>query len=211
MIGIMHFETFLLAGIVLNLTPGNDTVFILTKSIGQGKRAGIISALGIGTGSIVHTILAALGLSIIIAKSFFIFNIIKYAGAAYLFYLGYKMLKDAIRLTNGYLLLNKQEDNWKIYRSAVFANILNPKVALFFLAFLPQFIDPTLQNTIVPFLILGATFITTGTLWGLILATFASRIVIKLKNNKNALSYINKICGLTIIGLGVKVAMTSPR
>ena len=94
MTGIIHFETFLLTGILLNLTPGNDTFFILTKSLGQGKKAGIISALGIGTGSIVHTILAAFGLSVIIAKSILVFNIIKYAGAAYLLYIGYKMLTD---------------------------------------------------------------------------------------------------------------------
>jgi len=77
MTGIIHFETFLLAGIVLNLTPGNDTIFILTKSIGQGKKAGIISTLGIGSGSIVHTLLAAFGLSIIIAKSLLLFMIIR--------------------------------------------------------------------------------------------------------------------------------------
>lgn len=89
MTGIIHFETFLLTGILLNLTPGNDTIFILTKSIGQSKKAGIISALGIGTGSFIHTILAAFGLSIIIAKSILLFNIIKYVGAIYLLYIGF--------------------------------------------------------------------------------------------------------------------------
>lgn len=88
MTGIIHFTTFLMTGILLNLTPGNDTIFILSKSIGQGKKAGIMSALGIGTGSVIHTVLAALGLSIIIAKSILLFNIIKYAGAAYLLYMG---------------------------------------------------------------------------------------------------------------------------
>lgn len=88
MTGIIHFETFLLTGILLNLTPGNDTIFILTKSIGQGRKAGIVSALGIGTGNIVHTVLAAFGLSLIIAKSIFLFNTIKFIGAGYLIYLG---------------------------------------------------------------------------------------------------------------------------
>jgi threonine/homoserine/homoserine lactone efflux protein len=94
MTGIIHFETFLITGILLNITPGNDTIFILTRSIGQGKKAGIISVFGIGTGSIVHTILAAFGLSIIVAKSLLLFNIIKYTGAAYLIYIGYKMLTN---------------------------------------------------------------------------------------------------------------------
>jgi len=208
MTGIIHFETFLLTGILLNLTPGNDTIFILTKSIGQGRKAGIISALGIGTGSIVHTTLAAFGLSLIIAKSILLFNIIKYAGAAYLLYSGYKMLTDKSQLNTNEIEMNKSVDYWKIYRDGIFINILNPKVALFFIAFLPQFIDPTLKNTILPFLTLGTTFITTGTIWCLILATFASAIFSKLKNNKKASTYINKICGLTLIGLGIKVALT---
>ena len=208
MTGIIHFETFLLTGILLNLTPGNDTLFILTKSLGQGKKAGIISALGIGTGSIVHTILAAFGLSVIIAKSILVFNIIKYAGAAYLLYIGYKMLTDKRELNTGDVTVRKSVDYLKIYRTAIITNILNPKVALFFIAFLPQFIDPTLNNTIIPFLILGITFITTGMIWCLILATFASAIFIRLKHNKKVSGYISKICGLTLIVLGVKVALT---
>lgn len=209
MTGIIHFETFLLTGILLNLTPGNDTIFILTKSIGQGKKAGIISALGIGTGSIVHTILAAFGLSVIIAKSILVFNIIKYAGAAYLLYIGYKMLTDKSELNTGDVTESKSVDYLKIYRAAIITNVLNPKVALFFIAFLPQFIDPTLNNTIIPFLILGITFITTGMIWCLILATFASAIFVRLKHNKKVSGYISKICGLTLIAPGVKVALTN--
>ena len=208
MTGIIHFETFLLTGILLNLTPGNDTIFILTKSIGQGKKAGIISALGIGTGSIIHTILAAFGLSIIIAKSILLFNVIKYAGAAYLMYIGYKMLTDKSKLNTGEIAGIKSVDYLKIYRAAIITNVLNPKVALFFIAFLPQFIDPTFKNTVLPFLTLGLTFITTGMIWCLILATFASAIFAKLKDNKKISTYINKICGFTLVALGIKVALT---
>lgn len=165
MTGIIHFTTFLMIGILLNLTPGNDTIFILSKSIGQGKKAGIMSALGIGTGSVIHTVLAALSLSIIIAKSILLFNIIKYAGAAYLLYIGYKMLTDKSQLNTNISLENKGVNYLKIYRDAIITNVLNPKVALFFIAFLPQFIDPAVRNTIVPFLILGMTFIITGMIW----------------------------------------------
>ena len=209
MTGIIHFETFLLTGILLNLTPGNDTIFILTKSIGQGKKAGIISALGIGTGSIIHTILAAVGLSIIIAKSILLFNIIKYAGAAYLFYIGFKMLTNKSQLITDTATENKSTNYLKIYRDGIFTNVLNPKVALFFIAFLPQFIDPTIKNTVLPFITLGLTFITTGTIWCLILATFASSIFARLKNNKRVSTYINKICGMALIALGIKVALTN--
>lgn len=211
MAGIIHFETFLLAGILLNLTPGNDTIFILTKSISQGRKAGIVSALGIGTGSVVHTILAAFGLSLIISKSILLFNIIKFAGAAYLIYIGYKMLTDKSPIKTDGAILKSSINYLKIYRDAIFTNILNPKVALFYIAFLPQFIDPTLQNTILPFLTLGTTFIATGTAWCLILATFASAIFSKLKRNKKVSTYINKICELTMIALGIKVALTDKK
>ena len=211
MTGIIHFETFLLTGILLNLTPGNDTIFILSKSIGQGKKAGIVSALGIGTGNIVHTILAAFGLSLIIAKSILLFNIIKFGGAAYLLYIGYKMLTDQSQLKTDGIALNSSVDYWKIYKDGIFTNILNPKVALFFIAFLPQFIEPTLKNTVIPFLTLGTTFIITGTIWCFILATFSSAIFNKLKANKKISKYINKVCGLTMIALGIKVALTNQK
>jgi RhtB (resistance to homoserine/threonine) family protein len=208
MSGIIHFETFLITGILLNLTPGNDTFFILARSIGEGRKAGIISALGIGSGCIVHTILAALGLSFIIAKSILLFNIIKYAGAAYLLYMGYKMLNNRGRLSASAISQSNTVDYFKVYRDGIVTNVLNPKVALFFIAFLPQFIDPTTPNTILPFLALGATFITTGTIWCLLLASFASAIFSKLKSNEKIAFYINKVCGFALIGLGIKVAFT---
>ncbi|MDQ6479263.1 LysE family translocator [Dyadobacter sp. LHD-138] len=208
MSGIIQFETFLLTCILLNITPGNDTIFILTRTIGQNRKAGIISALGIGTGSIIHTILAALGLSIIIAKSILLYNIIKYAGAIYLLYMGYKMLTDKSRLDTGEIVQEPSIDYGKIYRTGIMTNLLNPKVALFFIAFLPQFIDPTLKNTVLPFLALGITFVTTGAIWCLFLAVFASSIFARLKNNGKVSGYINKFCGFTLIALGIKVALT---
>ncbi|HEY3403954.1 MAG TPA: LysE family translocator [Ohtaekwangia sp.] len=211
MSGIINFETFLLAGILLNLTPGNDTIFILTRSIGQGKKAGIISALGVGAGNVIHTLLAAFGLSLIIAKSVLLFNVIKYAGAGYLLYIGFKMLIDRSPLKTDGIHTTGAIDHGKIFRDGVITNVLNPKVALFFIAFLPQFIDVNARNTMFPFLVLGATFITTGTIWCIILAIFASAIFCRLKANTRLSVYINKFCGLTLIGLGVKVALTDRR
>ena len=207
--GLINFETFIVAGILLNLTPGNDTIFILSRSMVQGRQAGIMSVLGIATGSIIHTTLAAFGLSIIIAESIIAFNIIKYAGAAYLVFIGYKMLTDQSRLNTKNTLTEKKVNLKKIYGDAVITNVLNPKVALFFIAFLPQFIDPTFKNTILPFLALGITFTFSGTIWCLILANFSSTISHKLKNNKKLSGYINRTCGAVLIGLGMKVALTS--
>ncbi|KFF19556.1 LysE family translocator [Flavobacterium hydatis] len=207
--GIIHYETFILTGLLLNITPGNDTIFILSRSMAQGKKAGFMSVLGIATGSLIHTILAAFGLSIIIAKSILVFSIIKYAGAAYLLYIGYQMLTDKTRLNTDVSFSEKSINLKKIYRDGVITNVLNPKVALFFISFLPQFIDSGLKNTIIPFITLGVTFTITGTIWCFFLANFASIIFAKLKYNKKLSNYINKSCGAVLIGLGIKVALTN--
>ena len=209
MTGIIHFETFLIAGILLNLTPGNDTIFILTKSIAQGKKAGILSVLGIATGSLIHTTLAALGLSIIIAKSVLAFTIVKYAGAAYLLYIGLKMFIDRSKFDTPIPTSAKKINALKIYRDAVLTNVLNPKVAMFFIAFLPQFINPDFQSSFIPFMLLGITFTITGTIWCLILANFSSFLFSKLRNNPKFSTWLNRVCGVVLIGLGIKIALTS--
>ena len=209
MTGIIHFKTFILTGILLNVTPGNDTIFILSRSMAQGKKAGFMSVLGISTRSLIHTTMAAFGLSIIIAKSILVFNIIKYAGAAYLIYIGYKMLTDKRQLTTGEYFSDKTIDLKKIYRDGVLTNLLNPKMAMFFIAFLPQFIDVNSKNTVLPFIILGVVFTITGTIWCLILANYSSMIFSKLKKNRKMSNYINKACGAVLVGLGIKKAMTN--
>lgn len=207
MTGIIHYETFILTGILLNITPGNDTIFILSRSMAQGKKAGFMSVLGIATGSLIHTTLAAFGLSMIIAKSILVFSIIKYAGAAYLLYIGYQMLTDKTSLNTDTSFSEKSISLKKIYRDGVITNVLNPKVALFFISFLPQFIDSNVSNTVLPFLKLGITFTVTGTIWCLLLANFASFLFSKLKHNKTLSNYINKTCGAVLIALGIKVAL----
>ncbi|HUS02824.1 MAG TPA: LysE family translocator, partial [Chitinophagaceae bacterium] len=188
MLGIQHYETFLLAGILLNLTPGNDTIYILSRTVAQGRKAGVMSVLGIATGSLVHTFFAAVGLSVIIANSTALFNIIKYAGAAYLFYIGIRMIVSKSSI----IKLDQPEDEKykKIYWQAVLTNVLNPKVALFFISFLPQFIDPTYTDHYLSFIVLGLSFTVTGTLWCLVLALFASVISSAFIKNKNAGSYL---------------------
>jgi RhtB (resistance to homoserine/threonine) family protein len=210
--GILHFETFLLTGILLNITPGNDTIFILSRSIAEGRKAGMISAFGIGTGCLVHTLLAAFGLSLVIAKSMLLFNIIKYAGAVYLVYMGFKMITDKSGFNAGNVNTAAARTNYlKIYRDGILTNLLNPKVALFFIAFLPQFIDPAMKHTIAPFLILGVTFIITGTIWCLMLAVFAATLFSRLKSNTKAARIVNGVCGWALVGLGIKVAVSGSR
>jgi threonine/homoserine/homoserine lactone efflux protein len=170
-----------------------------------------MSALRIGTGTVIHTLLAAFGLSIIISESIVVFNIINYAGAIYLVYFGVKMFVEKSQFIPGNPGVNKPLKELNVYRDAVITNVLNPKVALFFIAFLPQFIDPVIQNTVLPFLTLGLTFTFTGTVWCLIQATFASVIFAKLQNNKRPLTYTNKICGTVLIALGIRVPFATKR
>lgn len=206
MFGIVNFETFLIAAIILNITPGTDTMYILSRSISQGKKAGIVSVLGITSGAIFHILLATLGLSIILAKSALVFEIIKLTGAIYLIYLGLKII---LKKSSGDFELENQKMNYsKIYTSGIMTNILNPKVALFFIAFLPQFIDPNYVENALPFLLLGVTFLTTGTIWCLFLALFASKLSNKIRRNYAVKKWLDKITGSVFIALGIKLALS---
>ncbi|MDY5049924.1 MAG: LysE family translocator, partial [Candidatus Mucispirillum faecigallinarum] len=159
---ITNYYGFILSVILLSITPGADTVFILTKSIAGGYKQGLASVAGIVCGLFVHTSLAAFGLSVILMTSAVLFNIVKIAGAAYLIYLGIMALKSKSKIN----LENKGEivPFFTTFRQGFFTNILNPKVALFFLALLPQFVKSNAESA-VPFLILGLTFIFIGSLW----------------------------------------------
>ena len=205
MFGIHDFGLFLAAGILLNLTPGPDTVYILGRSIAQGREAGIASALGICVGSIFHSCAAALGLSAILATSAVAFAAIKLLGGAYLIFLGIKMLLDRRRqltLPSNF----RRRTTIAAFREGVFTNVLNPKVALFFLAFLPQFIDPASNMKVFAFLMLGLTFVTTGTIWCLILASFASAFSERLRTNETIGQWLNRAAGALFVFLGLRLA-----
>jgi len=207
MFGIHDFGLFLAAGILLNLTPGPDTAYILGRSIAQGREAGIASALGICVGSIFHSCAAALGLSAILATSAVAFAAIKLLGGAYLIFLGIKMLLDRRRQLS--LPSNfRRRTTIAAFRQGVFTNVLNPKVALFFLAFLPQFIDPASNMKLLAFLALGLTFVTTGTIWCLILAWFASAFSERLRENETIGQWLNRAAGALFVFLGARLATT---
>jgi RhtB (resistance to homoserine/threonine) family protein len=205
MFGIHHFGLFLAAEILLNLTPGPDTAYILGRSIAQGREAGVSSALGICVGSVFHTCAAALGLSAILATSAFAFSAIKILGGAYLIFLGIKMLldrKQQLSLPSNF----RRRTTIAAFRQGVLTNVLNPKVALFFLAFLPQFIDPASATKVFAFLFLGLTFVTTGTIWCLILAWFASAFSKRLRTHQTVAQWLNRTTGALFVFLGVRLA-----
>lgn len=198
---ITNYLGFIGAVIILSLTPGSDTIFILTKSIAGGYRQGFASVAGIVCGLFVHTALAAFGLSVILMTSSLLFNIVKIAGAAYLIYLGIMAIKSK---SNIMISSEKSLSSLKkTFRQGLFTNILNPKVALFFLALLPQFVKSD-ALTPVPFLILGFTFIVIGTIWSLFLVAASSYISTALRTSKFS-TYLNKISGIIFIALGLNI------
>ena len=207
---IDNFWVFALTGLLLNLTPGNDMLYIIARSSGQGTKAGVVSALGIGAGCIVHILAAVVGLSALIAQSALAFDIIKYLGAAYLIYLGVKSLLAKKQV----LKINKQLPSLsykKIFWQGVVTNVLNPKVALFFLAFLPQFIDITKGHTSWQILFLGTWFDIVGTIVNILVALLFGKIGAWLSQSPTFILWQERITGLLLIGLGIKVALSSKK
>jgi threonine/homoserine/homoserine lactone efflux protein len=205
MFGIHDFGFFLAAGILLNLTPGPDTAYILGRTVAQGRRAGIASALGICVGSIFHTCAAALGLSAILLTSATAFGFIKLLGGAYLIFLGVKMIVDRSKPPGSPFHFRRCR-NVAAFRQGALTNILNPKVALFFLAFLPQFIDPGSTRKVLAFLTLGLSFVTTGTIWCLVLVWFASVFIKPFHANATIRQWVSGTAGALFIFLGIRLA-----
>jgi threonine/homoserine/homoserine lactone efflux protein len=199
--GTHDLWAFLAASFLLWLTPGPDTMYILARSIAQGRRAGVMSALGIGSGLLVHTLLAAFGLSAILAAS--AFAVVKTAGAVYLVYLGIQALRK--RVASLAVPDLRLTDSWLVYRQGVVCNTLNPKVAIFFLAFLPQFVDPAGGRGPMPFLFLGAIFVVGGTLWCLGQAVCAASATLTIRRNPAFLRWLERLTGCVYIALGLNL------
>jgi threonine/homoserine/homoserine lactone efflux protein len=225
MFGIHDFWLFVASGIVLNVTPGPDTLYIVGRSVAQGRRAGAMSALGISSGCVVHTVAAAVGLSALLAGSAAAFAVVRYAGAVYLIYLGVRLLcgrddrsrgrptpsarpaaSDGDFATSNLKLPTSNLKSWTVYRQGLLTNVLNPKVALFFLAFLPQFVGPDSPHRTAAFLLLGLVFVFNGTIWCLGLAWFGAAVSRRLRERPASGRWLNCASGAVFIGLGVRVA-----
>jgi RhtB (resistance to homoserine/threonine) family protein len=205
-LGIHDFWLFAASGIVLTITPGPDTLYILGRSIAQGRRAGMLSVLGISTGILIHTAAAALGLSALLASSAAAFTVVRWIGAAYLVYLGLRMLLRSDAGDQSAAAALPPMSPVGIYRQGLFTNLLNPKVALFFLAFLPQFVDPRSPHRIAAFLLLGLEFVLIGTTWSLGLAWFAATVSRRLREQRTSGRWLGRASGVLFISLGARVA-----
>ena len=205
MLGIHHYWLFITTAIILVLTPGQDTFFILGRSLASGRGAGIAAALGITVGSFIHTFLAALGLSALLATSPSAFMVVKFAGAAYLVYIGVRALLSKNGLPTEDTGVTR-DGHWSAFRQGILCNVLNPKVALFFLALMPQFISADSPNKVGAFLLLGISFITLGLMWCLTLAIGAAGLRGAFLRRPSMASVLNKIAGTMFIALGLRLA-----
>jgi threonine/homoserine/homoserine lactone efflux protein len=211
MSGIHDFGLFVISALLLNIAPGPDTAYIVGRSVQMGWRGGVAAALGISTGCLSHVFAAAIGLSALLVASATAFAVVKWAGAAYLCYVGLTMLlsrprnaKEARRHENHAVPLSR------VLWQGALTNALNPKVAMFFLAFLPQFVDADAPHKPLAFLTLGLIFIFNGTIWCLAVAIVAARAAGRVQKSSRVMAWVNRGLGALFIYLGGRIALAEP-
>ncbi|MGP9812632.1 LysE family translocator [Rhodopseudomonas sp. NSM] len=210
MLGIHDFWLFVASGLLLNVTPGPDTAFIVGRGLQFGWRGGAAAALGVSAGCLVHVTAAAVGLSALLMASTLAFTAVKLIGAAYLIWLGIGMMLS--RATGFAASVDAPSLRpAQVFRQGMLTNALNPKVALFFLAFLPQFVDAAAPHKALAFLLLGLIFVANGTLYCLALAAFAARASDRLRRSGRVLQWINRGLGALFVALGLRVALMQTR
>lgn len=215
-----HLLVFVTAGILLNLTPGPDVIYVTSSALRSGARAGVAAALGVSAGCVVHVTWAALGVAALIAANPLIFGVLKWLGAAYLFWIGVQKLRAALRYRGDAVAADaaaspepagaaaqSRDALAGAFRGGFFTNALNPKVALFFLAFVPQFITPGASHPAFVFLALGALFVFNGTwvdvLWALAAAWAARRAGVL----RRVMRWLDGVAGLAFVGFGIELAL----
>ena len=175
------FLSFVAAGLALNIVPGADMTFIIASAARGGRSDGVVAALGVGAGALFHVLAAVLGLSAILASSQALFNLIKWAGAAYLLWIAFSLIRNGGG-ASGEGAPRPPPGGWRLFRAAMLVNLLNPKVALFFLAFLPQFVDPQSAVPALQILALGLWFDFAGTLVNVAVALAAAGTAARLRD-----------------------------
>lgn len=207
MLGTHDLALFVISGLLLNMAPGPDSLLIMARSATQGWRAGSAAALGIGAGTCVHIVAAALGMSALLSTSATAFMAVKLVGAAYLLYIGIGMLLMRHKDANEPIAELPALPYLRIFAQGFLTNLLNPKIALFFLAFVPQFISPDTENKALAFILLGAIFNFNGMLWCHLLALFTTFAQQRLQVGRRAGLWLQRSTGGLFTLLGVKLAL----
>ena len=206
MLDDMNLALFLTASLALIITPGPDMIYVVTRGVSQGRRVGLVSAWGACTGLVFHTVLAAAGLSTLLRSSATAFTVIKYLGAAYLIYLGLKSIlgRNSFSLAGGAV---PKAGLRKVFFQGVASNVLNPKIALFFLAFLPQFVHPATGGAAPRMLILGLTFTLLALAIFNVIAYFSGSLGELLIRKPAFANFLRWFTGSVLIGLGLRLAL----
>ena len=204
MVSLSQLALFALTSTVLIFTPGPDIIYVMTRGVAQGRKAALAAAAGFALGNFAHTFFAIVGLSALITSSATAFACVRYAGAAYLMYIGYKMLRSSTSLVSDGAAEELQCR--VIFRQSILANIMNPKVALFFLAFFPQFVDRARGGVPMQMLILGSTFVVLTMLGFGVVALLSGEIGRWLNRSAGAGHRIGQGAGCILIALGLRLA-----
>jgi threonine/homoserine/homoserine lactone efflux protein len=211
-LGIHGFWLCIVSGLLLNITPGPDTAYIVGRSVQLGWRGGVAAALGIGAGCLSHVFAATIGLSALLVASASAFTVVKWLGAGYLCYIGLTMLLSRAQRSDK----PARHDSGPVSLARVFwqgalTNMLNPKVAMFFLGFLPQFVDADAPHKPLAFLTLGLIFIFNGTLWCLAVAIVSARAASRVRRSSGTMAWINRGLGALFIYLGIRIAFAQAK
>jgi RhtB (resistance to homoserine/threonine) family protein len=212
MFGITHFEFFVVAVFLLNVTPGPDTAYIVGRSVAQGRGAGLISALGISAGCCVHSLACAFGLTALLAASATAFTVIKFVGAIYLIYLGVRLIfanpaKDQVAgEARG---AGAPKSLRQLFLQGFWTNVLNPKVVLFFVSFFPQFVTTGSDHKALAFLTLGAVFVAMSMIWNSFVAWIAGSVTRRFSGKPSVKKWLDRGVGSAFVGLGIKLATAS--
>lgn len=210
-LGIHELWLFIVSGLLLNITPGPDTAYIIGRSIQFGWRGGAAAVTGISAGCLVHVFGAAIGLSALLMASSAAFTVLKWVGAAYLVFTGVRMLLSRSRPLAEAVSAGSETSLSRVFWQGALTNVLNPKVALFFLAFLPQFVAADSAHKTLAFLTLGLIFIANGTLWCFCVAAFAARAAGRIRQSAGAVASVNRVLGGLFVYLGIRVALLEAR
>ncbi|MCA3842480.1 LysE family translocator [Burkholderia sp.] len=213
MFGITHFGFFVFAVFLLNITPGPDTAYIVGRSVAQGRGAGLMSAFGISAGCCVHALACAFGLTALLAASATAFTVIKLVGAAYLIYLGVRMIiaKQAAEPSGAEAAQAAAAKPLRqLFMQGFWTNVLKPKVVLFFVSFFPQFVSADSPHKAWAFLTLGAVFVAMSTVWTSLVAWVAGSVTERFSGKPGVKKWLDRTVGSAFVGLGLRLA-TSQR
>jgi len=202
------FITYCVAATALVISPGPGQALVITRSVERGPLGGILTSVGLEIGTLVHTLAAALGLSAILATSATAFLLITYAGAAYLLVLGVFALRSSFRPATESVVAPESGGNWALVLHATVTGVLNPKVAVFFLAFLPQFVHPERGSVLAQFLVLGVVLSVIALAWDSVVATLIGRARGRFVSSPRFAAWRERVTGAVLLGLGLRLALS---